>query len=152
MNSCKKHTWQKRPNKELEHLRLRKKKCKAARKTLIKAGLKGSLEEESITKTWHSLIHQHNKLRVALLKKESVKDQLKAENRSAGTHISLLQSFSIRRKNVANLLLLRSLLSNILKRPTEMKSGIILMSLSLNLNVLCCQNTFFLFDAQLKVS
>ena len=79
MNSCKKHTRQKRPNKELEHLRLRKKQCKAARKALIKAGLKGSLEEESITKTWHSLIRQHNKLRVALIKKESVKDQLKAE-------------------------------------------------------------------------
>ena len=79
MNSCKKHTWQKRPSKELEHLRLRKKQCKAARKALIKAGLKGSLEEESITKTWHSLIRQYNKLRVALIKKESVKDQLKAE-------------------------------------------------------------------------
>ena len=41
--------------------------------------MKGSLEEESITKTWHSLIRQHNKLWFALIKKESVKDQLKAE-------------------------------------------------------------------------
>ena len=79
MNSSKKHTRQKRPNKALEHLRLRKKQCKAARKALIKAGLKGSLEEESISKTWHSLIRQHNKLRVALIKKESVKDHLTAE-------------------------------------------------------------------------
>ena len=53
MNSSKKHIQQKRPNKALEHLRLRKKQCKAARKALIKAGLKGSLEEESISKTWH---------------------------------------------------------------------------------------------------
>jgi len=47
---------QKRPNKALEHLRLRKKQCKAARKALLKSGLKGSPEEEYITKEWFSLI------------------------------------------------------------------------------------------------
>ena len=53
-----------RPNKALEHLRLWKKQCKAARKALLKSGLKGSPEEEYISKEWFSLIRQHNKLRV----------------------------------------------------------------------------------------
>ena len=58
-----------RPNKALEHLRLQKKRCKAARKALLKSGLKGSPEEEYITKEWFSFIHQHNKVRLALLAK-----------------------------------------------------------------------------------
>ena len=40
---------QQRPNKALHHLRLRKKQCKAARKASIKAGLKGTPEEEIIS-------------------------------------------------------------------------------------------------------
>ena len=68
-----------RPNKALEHLRLRKKQCKAARKALLKSGLKGSPEEEYISKEWFSLIRQHNKLRVALLAKKNTKQKIKAE-------------------------------------------------------------------------
>ena len=70
---------QKRPNKALEHLRLRKKQCKAARKALLKSGLKGSPEEEYITKEWFSLIRQHNKLRMALKIKQTTQQKLKAE-------------------------------------------------------------------------
>ena len=72
-------TRQKRPNKAMVHLRKRKKQCKAARKALIKAGLKGTPEEEIITKEWLSLVRQHNKLRISLNKKQSIKDKLQAE-------------------------------------------------------------------------
>ena len=41
------YSHQKRPNKALQHLRNRKKQCKAARKALLKAGLKDSPEEET---------------------------------------------------------------------------------------------------------
>ena len=41
---------QRRPNKALDHLRRRKKQCKAARKALLKAGLKDSPEQEIIRK------------------------------------------------------------------------------------------------------
>ena len=58
-----------RINKDLQHLRQRKKECKKARKALMKAGLKGSPEEKLISKEWFSLVRQHNKLRVALNKK-----------------------------------------------------------------------------------
>jgi len=68
-----------RPNKALQHLRLRKKQCKAARKALIKAGLKGTAEEEIISREWFSLVRQHNKLRVALKKKQMTKEQLREE-------------------------------------------------------------------------
>ena len=68
-----------RPNKALQHLRLRKKQCKAARKALIKAGLKGTAEEEIISREWFSLVRQHNKLRVALKKKQITKEQLREE-------------------------------------------------------------------------
>ena len=64
-----KHSRQQRPNKELTHLRKRKKQCRAARKALIKAGLKGSVEEEMICKEWLSLVRQHNKLRQVLKEK-----------------------------------------------------------------------------------
>jgi len=70
---------QRRPNKALDHLRRRKKQCKAARKALLKAGLKDSPEEEIIRKEWFSLVRQHNKLRAALAKKELAKGKLKAE-------------------------------------------------------------------------
>jgi Reverse transcriptase (RNA-dependent DNA polymerase) len=72
-------TRQRRPNKALAHLRKRKKQCKAARKALIKAGLKGSVEEEIICKEWFSLVRQHNKLRIALKKKQEINERLKAE-------------------------------------------------------------------------
>jgi hypothetical protein len=52
-------TRQQRPNKALAYLRQRKKQCKAARKALLKAGLKGSVEEEIICKEWFSLVRQH---------------------------------------------------------------------------------------------
>ena len=68
-----------RPNKALEHLRKRKRQCKAARKALLKAGLKDSPEEEIIRKEWFSLVRQHNKLRAALAKKELARGKLKAE-------------------------------------------------------------------------
>ena len=70
---------QRRPNKALDHLRRRKKQCKAARKALLKAGLKDSPEEEIIRKEWFSLVCQHNKLRAALAKKELAKGKVKAE-------------------------------------------------------------------------
>ena len=60
-------------------MRRRKKQCKAARKALLKAGLKDSPEEEIIRKEWFSLVRQHNKLRAALAKKELAKGKLKAE-------------------------------------------------------------------------
>ena len=69
----------KRPNKAIEHLRQRKKQCKAARKALLKSGLKGSPEEEYITKEWFSLVRQHNKLRAALKIKQATQEKLKAE-------------------------------------------------------------------------
>ena len=72
-------TRQKRPNKALDHLRRRKKQCKAARKALLKAGLKDSPEEEIIRKEWFSLVRQHNKLRAALAKKELARGKVKAE-------------------------------------------------------------------------
>ena len=56
---------------DLQHLRQRKTECKKARKALIKAGLKGSPEEKLISKEWFSLVRQHNKLRVALNKKNA---------------------------------------------------------------------------------
>lgn len=74
-----KHRRKKRPNKALEHLRRRKKECKAARKALLKAGLQGSVEEEIISREWFSLVRQHNKLRVALQKKQQIKEKLQAE-------------------------------------------------------------------------
>ena len=70
---------QQRPNKALNNLRRRKKQCKAARKALIKAGLKGSTEEEIITREWFSLVRQHNKLRVALKKKQYSREQIQEE-------------------------------------------------------------------------
>jgi len=45
-----------RPNKQLEFLRIRKKQCKAAHKALVKAGLTGTEEEQTILKQWHSLL------------------------------------------------------------------------------------------------
>lgn len=69
----------KRPNKALTKLRQRKKQCKAARKALLRAGLKGTPEEEMITKEWFSLIRQHNKLRAALHKKQQSKEKVQAE-------------------------------------------------------------------------
>ena len=68
-----------RKNKALRQLRQQKKECKAARKALIKAGLKGSQQEKMISEQWFSLIRQHNKLRAALLKKQLVKEEIKAE-------------------------------------------------------------------------
>ena len=50
-----------------------------ARKALIKAGLKGSTEEEIITREWFSLVRQHNKLRVALKKKQYSREQIQEE-------------------------------------------------------------------------
>jgi len=52
---------QKRPNKALQHLRNRKKQCKAAQKALLKAGLKDSPEEENIHREWFLLVCQHGK-------------------------------------------------------------------------------------------
>ena len=69
-----------RINKALQKLRQRKKECKAARKALIKAGLSGSPEEKIIAKEWLTLVRQHNKLRVALQKKQIAKEKLKAEH------------------------------------------------------------------------
>jgi hypothetical protein len=73
------NTRKKRPNKILMQLRKRKKQCKAARKALIKAGLKETKEYEIICKEWLSLVRQHNRLRLALNRKHAVKEKLNAE-------------------------------------------------------------------------
>ena len=65
-----------RTNKGLQHLRKRKKECKAARKAILKAGLADSLEEKMIAKEWLSLVRQHNKLRVELKKKQQTKAKI----------------------------------------------------------------------------
>jgi len=63
-----------RTNKALQHLRKRKKECKAARKAILKAGLANSPEAQMISKEWLSLVRQHNKLRVELNKKQQSKN------------------------------------------------------------------------------
>jgi len=68
-----------RTNKGLQHLRKRKKECKAARKAILKAGLADSLEEKMIAKEWLSLVRQHNKLRVELKKKQQTKAKIATE-------------------------------------------------------------------------
>ena len=66
-------------NKSLEFFRKRKKELKAARKALLKAGLQGSPEEVRISKEWFQIVRQHNKLRVALSKKDAFLSKLSAE-------------------------------------------------------------------------
>ena len=51
----------------------------AARKAILKAGLAGSPEEQMIAKEWLSLVRQHNKLRVALKKKQQIKAKIATE-------------------------------------------------------------------------
>ena len=67
------------PNKQLEFLRIQKKQCKAAHKALVKAGLTGTEEEQIILKQWHSLLRQHNKLGLSLLKKQEQRNKIAAE-------------------------------------------------------------------------
>ena len=69
-----------RTNKALQHLRKRKKECKAARNAILKAGLANSPEAQMISKEWLSLVCQHNKLRVELNKKQQTKARIAAEN------------------------------------------------------------------------
>ena len=91
---------QKRPNKALEHLRKRKKQCKAARKALLKAGLKDSPEELNIRKQWFSLVRQHNKLRSALNKKELARNHQKAEKDfRADPHKFAAKLFNVAQQN-----------------------------------------------------
>ena len=68
-----------RKNKALESFRKRKNELKAARKALLRAGLKGTPEEERISKEWFATVRQHNKLRVALKKKDASQAKLSAE-------------------------------------------------------------------------
>jgi Reverse transcriptase (RNA-dependent DNA polymerase) len=70
----------KRLNKRLEYLRQRKNKCKAAHKALLKAGLKGSPEEQMIKSQWRALLREHNQFRKHLQNKQAQKQRFLQEN------------------------------------------------------------------------
>ena len=80
-------------HKGLALLRKRKKQCKAARKALIKAGMKGSPDVKLICREWFSRICQHNKLRTALQKHQQIKDRIKAEKSFRTNRTNLLLIF-----------------------------------------------------------
>ena len=57
-----------------------RKNAKAARNAILKAGLANSPEAQMISKESHSLVRQHNKLRVELNKNQQTKARIAAEN------------------------------------------------------------------------
>ena len=69
----------KRSHKGLERLRQRKKECKAARKALIRAGLKKTAEADLISKQWFSLVREHSRLKKTLDQKKEMKSRMSCE-------------------------------------------------------------------------
>ena len=65
-----------RVHKGLARLRESKRQCKAARKALHKAGMKGSEEDKLITGLWRRLLKQHNRLRIAVNKQRRGFDRI----------------------------------------------------------------------------
>ena len=76
-----KQTRSARKNKVLGNLRKAKQRCKKAWKTLSKAGLADSPEAKIISKRWHRLLRQHNKLRKSLNTKRRVEAANRADAR-----------------------------------------------------------------------
>ena len=70
-----------RVHKGLARLRESKRQCKAARKALHKAGMKGSEEDKLITGLWRRLLKQHNRLRIAVNKRKTTRAKIKEEKR-----------------------------------------------------------------------
>ena len=118
------------------HLRKRKKQCKAARKALIKAGLKGTPEEEIITKEWLSLVRQHNKLRISLNKKQSIKDKLQAEKSFRSNPHKFTQNLFSKEQILVNQPFLLKQLNNTFKKHAEMRNVTMFTNPCQNFNVL----------------
>ena len=68
-------------NKRMKRLRIEKKNCKKAFKALVRAGLGDGEEAQILKKRWHSLVRQHNKLRVSLEYQKKQKAKSAAEKR-----------------------------------------------------------------------